>query len=69
MIKGKANRYRIVNRAEGIYTSALTERLAANDALINYEQLANQALEASIAFDREMTKQLGPEEESSYEED
>ena len=69
MIKGKRNRDRIVYRAESIYTHALTEILAVRDALVDYEQIAKQALEASIAFDRQIIKQLGPEQESTYEDD
>ena len=69
MLFRSRNRARIVQRAEDIYTSALTEILGARDTLIDYEQIAKQSLEASIAFDREVTKQLGPEEESTYEDD
>ena len=69
MIKGRRNRARIVQLAEDIYTSALTEILGTRDILIDYDKIANQALEASIAFDRQVTKQLGPEEESTYEDD
>lgn len=66
-IKGRHNRNRVVHRAESIYISALTEILAVKDDLVDYEQIANQSLKASITFDKVIDDQLGPEQEASYD--
>lgn len=67
MIRGRRNRDRIARRAEDIFTAALTEILGSRDTMIDFESLANQSLEASITFDKVIDNQLGPEEESTYE--
>lgn len=69
MIRGRSNRNRVVHRAESIYTHALTELLIVKDTLVDYEQIAKQALEASLAFDAEIDRQLGPEDEATNQYD
>ena len=66
MIPGRNRRNQIVLRADEIYKNTLSLKLGENDHIIDFENIANKCIEASLAFDTEVIKQLGPEEESSY---
>ena len=69
MIRGRRDRNRIINRAETIYTSVIEELLIFKDSITDYHEVAKKALDASIAFDTEITRQLGPDDEATNQYD